>query len=437
MLTKYHKRLLFLSSLGTTLEYFDFILYILLSPLIEKIFFASNEPYIATLKTLAIFSLGYLLRPIGGIFFSSLGDKYGRKSVFMLTIAMMALPSFAISILPTPTEIGSLSPALLLAFRMIQGLALGGEIPASITFVSEHTALQQRSTALSTLFTGINVGLLLGSLLLTLLTSLLTPTEMLRFGWRIPFFIGGIIGLIALFLRRYLHETAAFSALTKQEIARLPVLTTLQQAWRPVLLGMCLVAAGAVSVFVYLYWPHYLSEYMHFEYANLMRITTLCTMMSCLTVLLGGYLADKIGAQTLYLKATAALALLTYPIFLLFNINNIALVFIGYTIFSILFGMLPGAYSTILSTLFPTNIRYSGIALSFNFSYAILGGLSPLICTYLIHTFDSILAPAYYIMLLASISWIACYKIKDRINDNSYSDLQLPSSLEYHAQPND
>lgn len=414
MISSQHKRLLALSSLGSTLEYFDFILYILLSPLIEKIFFAGNDAYVATLKTLAIFSLGYLLRPIGGMFFSSLGDKYGRKSVFLLTIMMMALPSFAISILPTPAEIGSLSPILLLIFRMMQGLALGGEIPASITFVAEHTALSKRSLSLSTLFLGINLGLLSGSLLLALLTSLLSPEDMLAFGWRIPFFVGGIMGLIALFLRRHLHETAAFAALTKQEIAHLPLVTTFQQAWRHVLLGMGLVAAGAVSVFLYLYWPHYLSEYMHYQYAELIRITTISTFISSMVVLIGGYLADKLGARNLYLKATAALVLFTYPLFLLFNLNDTTWVLISYVAFSILFGLLPGAYCTLLSVLFPTPIRYSGIALSFNISYAILGGLSPLVCTYIIHTFDSILAPAYYIIAMASVSWFACYYIGKR-----------------------
>ncbi|MFZ2314802.1 MAG: MFS transporter [Gammaproteobacteria bacterium] len=411
MITNQHRRLLILSSLGGALEYFDFIIYILLAPLIEKIFFAYNDAYIASLKTLAIFSLGYLLRPLGGMIFSSLGDKYGRKTIFLLTITLMAIPSFAISLLPTPAQIGSLSPILLLIFRMMQGLALGGEIPAAITFVAEHTQTTKRSLALSTLFLGINIGLLLGSLLLALLTSTLSSSEMLTVGWRIPFFIGGVFGLIALFLRRHLHETGAFATLKKQDIARIPLLVVLKSAWRNVLLGMALVSAGAVSVFVYLYWPHYLSEYMHYDYSQLIRITTISTLICSIVMLLGGYLADKIGPRQFYLKITAALALLAYPLFLLFSSNNMTLVLVAYALFSILFGMLPGAYCAILSTLFPTPIRYSGIALSFNLAYAILGGLSPLICTYIIHRFDSILAPAYYIILMAVISWIACYKI--------------------------
>lgn len=414
MMTHQHKRLLILSSLGGALEYFDFIIYILLAPLIEKIFFANNEAYIATLKTLAIFSLGYLLRPLGGIIFSSLGDKYGRKRIFLLTITLMAIPSFAISLLPTPEQIGSLSPILLLLFRMMQGLALGGEIPAAITFVAEHTQPSKRSFSLSTLFLGINIGLLLGSLLLALLTSLLSPNEMLNVGWRIPFFMGGILGLIALFLRRHLHETKAFATLTKQDIVRLPVLTVLKNAWRQVLLGMALVSAGAVSVFIYLYWPHYLSDYMHYDYAQLIKMTTISTLICSIVMLIGGYLADRIGPQRFYLALTATLALFTYPLFLLFSSNNMVLVLVSYALFSVLFGMLPGAYCAILSTLFPTPIRYSGIALSFNLAYAILGGLSPLICTYLIHRFDSILAPAYYITLMAVISCVACYKTSDR-----------------------
>src|SRR3990167_6808244 len=189
--TKQQKKVLLLSSLGGVLEYYDFIIYIFLAPFIEKIFFAESTSYVATLKTLAIFSVGYLIRPLGGIVFSHFGDRYGRKVVFLLTVIFMAVPSFAIGLLPTTAQIGMAAPLLLLACRMMQGLALGGEIPAAITFVSEHVAETRRGFALATLFFGINMGLLLGSLITTIMTSALSNADVLAFGWRIPFIIGG------------------------------------------------------------------------------------------------------------------------------------------------------------------------------------------------------------------------------------------------------
>src|SRR3990167_10463906 len=216
--TKQQKKVLLLSSLGGVLEYYDFIIYIFLAPFIEKIFFAESTSYVATLKTLAIFSVGYLIRPLGGILFSHFGDRHGRKVVFLLTVVLMAVPSFAIGLLPTTAYIGIAAPILLLIFRMMQGLALGGEIPAAITFVSEHVDIRQRGTALAILFFGINLGLLLGSLVTTIITTLLPESAMLAFGWRIPFIIGGFFGVATLFLRRYLHETTAFIALRQQDV---------------------------------------------------------------------------------------------------------------------------------------------------------------------------------------------------------------------------
>ncbi|VVC75750.1 Proline/betaine transporter [Aquicella siphonis] len=408
-ITPRQRRMLILSSLGGVLEFYDFIIYIFLAPVIEKLFFAESSNYMATLKTLAIFSIGYLLRPLGGIIFSHFGDRYGRKVVFLMTVIFMAIPSFAIGLLPTPREIGIAAPLLLLLLRMMQGLALGGEIPAAITFVSEHVPGRRRAFALSVLFFGINMGLLLGSLVTTLLTSLLTEAEIFAYGYRIPFLLGGFFGMFSLFLRRHLHETTAFTSLRQMDLQRVPLLTLMRHSYPQVLQGMLLVGTGSVTVFLYLYWPQYLHQYMNYDFAGLMRINTAGTLVLNLTILLGGVLADKWGYRNLYLMGTTLLVLLTFPLFMLFNQHNLTWVIMSYMLFSLLFGFIPGSYSAILSGLFPTSVRYSGIAMSYNLAFAVFGGLSPVICTFAIHTFNSVLAPAYYVMLMAMLSWIACY----------------------------
>lgn len=418
--SKEQKRVLFLSSLGGVLEFYDFIIYIFLAPYIEKIFFADNSAYIATLKTLAIFSIGYLLRPLGGILFSHFGDRYGRKVVFLLTVVCMALPSFAMGLLPTTAQIGAGAPLLLLFFRMLQGLALGGEIPASITFVAEHVAVSRRGFALSILFFGINFGLLIGSFVTTIMTSVLTPDQVLAFGWRIPFLLGGLFGLIAIYLRRYLHETAAFTSLQQHDLERVPVITLFRYSAMNVLRGVFLVSIGSVTVFFYLYWPQYLHQYMNYPFAELMRINTLGTLVLNIAIIGGGILTDKLGCRKLYLIGTALIMICTYPLFVLFNLQNISLVILSYIIFSILFGFIPGTYSSMLSIMFPTPIRYSGIAMSYNLAYAIIGGLSPVICTIAIQVFNSVLAPAIYVIGIAIIAWCTCY-----FSHNKQADLQI------------
>lgn len=425
LITPYQKKVLFLSSLGGVLEFYDFIIYIFLAPFIEQVFFAGNSSFVATLKTLAIFSIGYLLRPIGGLVFSHFGDRYGRKVVFLLTVIMMALPSLFIGLLPTPEQIGALSPICLLLLRMMQGLALGGEIPASITFVSEQIPRERHGIALAILFFGINSGLLLGSLVTTIMTSCFTHAEMLAFGWRIPFICGGIFGVVSLYLRRYLHETSAFAALKKEQLQRIPAMTLLQNFSKSVLLGCMLVATGSVTVFFYLYWPQYLAQNMHFEISQLMKINTFSTVILNIFIIIGGFTVDRIGARRMYLLITSSLAVFAYPLFTLFTLQSIAWVIFTYLSFSVIFGAIPSAYSSLLARLFPTQIRYSGIALSYNLAYAILGGLSPIVCTLAIHYTGSVLAPAFYILIVALISFTACYFCKEKEAIVDVSDLHF------------
>ena len=413
LFTREQKKVMALSSLGGVLEYYDFVIYIFFAHVIEKLFFADSSEYVATLKTLAIFSVGYLIRPLGGILFSHFGDRYGRKIVFLLTVFFMAVPSLAIGLLPTTAQIGTLAPLLLLLFRMMQGLALGGEIPAAITFVAEHVPGPRRGFALSTLFLGINMGLLFGSGVTTAMTSIFPEEELLAYAWRIPFILGGLFGLCSIFLRRYLHETEAFKSLHKQDIQRVPLVFLFQHSAKNVFRGMSIVAVSSVSIFLYLYWPQYLHKYLHYDFTQLMRINTVGTLVLSFTILLGGLLADRFGYRRVYLIATGALVILTYPLFMAFNLQNMGWLIVSYMLFSIVFGLIPASYAVMLTNLFPTAVRYSGVAMSYNLSFALFGGLSPIICTIAIHYFDSVLAPAIYLTLMAALSWIVCYTLRD------------------------
>jgi MHS family proline/betaine transporter-like MFS transporter len=294
----------------------------------------------------------------------------------------------------------------------LQGLSLGGEMPAAITFVAEHANPERRAFSLATLFFGVNFGLMLGSLMTSLVSSYLTDAQMMAYGWRIPFLLGGVFGIIAVYLRRYLKETNAFMAIEKNDIQKIPMMTVLRGHSKEVLLGLCLIAIGSVTVFLYLYWPQYLHQYLHYDFTKLMRINTLGTLVLSVTILLGGLMADRIGYKKAFFVSIMLLLLLTYPLFHLFHLNDISWVMCSYLIFSIFFGLIPSAYSAIVSTLFPTNIRYSGIALSYNGAYAIFGGLSPLVCTIAINQFNSLYAPAFYVMAVACISGLACYTLR-------------------------
>lgn len=399
---------LILSSLGGVLEFYDFIIFIFLAPYLEQLFFANNTPFMATLKTLAIFSVGYLIRPLGGWLFSHFGDRQGRKVVFMSTVVFMALPSFAIGLLPTAHQSGILAPLMLLLLRILQGLALGGEIPAAITFVAEHILEGRRSLALAILFFGINLGLMLGSFITYALTVLFTEKEILSYAWRLPFLLGGFFGLISLYFRRYLQETSAFTDLKKEQLQAIPLISLFKTHSLKVLEGFSLVALGSVSVFLYLYWPQYLHQYMGYDLSQLMRLNTLGTLMLSLTILLGGLLGDHFGYRRVYLSGALGLVVVTLPLFLLFDQGEMQWVYLCYCVFSLIFGIIPSNYAALLADLFPTSMRFTGIATSYNLAYALIGGLSPVLCTVIIHYFNSKLAPAFYLMSIASFSSLAC-----------------------------
>jgi MHS family proline/betaine transporter-like MFS transporter len=322
----------------------------------------------------------------------------------MLTILFMALPSLAIGCLPTSQSFGEMAAVLLLVFRLMQGLALGGEIPAAITFVAEYVDPGRRGWALAVLFFGINLGLMLGSLISSMLSSHLNEPSILAWGWRVPFILGGLFGFISLLLRRHLHETKAFVDLKPEDKARIPFLSLIKSHTPAVIIGFFLVGIGSVTVFMFLYWPTYLSQYMGYDFAMVLRLNTMATLMLSVTILLGGWIGDRIGFLRVYLACAVVLILCTYPLFHIFTWKSTQWLFGAYLLFSFIFGFIPSSYSSLLSMIFPTSVRYSGVALSYNLAYALIGGLSPVLCTILIKKTGDVLAPAYYVMFISFLS---------------------------------
>lgn len=397
------QKTLVLSSLGGVLEFFDFIIYIFLVPYIERIFFPGDNSTLTTLKTLAVFSVGYLIRPLGGILFSHFGDRFGRKAVFLLTVLFMAAPSFAIGLLPPPSSIGVMAPILLVVFRMFQGLALGGEIPAAITFISEHMPSNRQGIAMAVLFIGINMGLMLGSLTAYLLTHFYSEEDILAYAWRIPFLLGGAFGFLSILLRRHLKETKAFLNLQYSKRASIPFVELIKHHRNSVAKSCALVTLPALCVFMYLYWPQYLHKYMHYDYSQLMCLNTASTIFLSISIAAGGILADRLGYRRVYTLSALTIFIMAYPLYRLFASHDFVVLTIAYALFTFFFGLFPSCYGTLIPRQFPTEVRYSGVALSYNLSYAIVGGLSPTLCTLLIHWFGSPLAPAFYLMAMAVI----------------------------------
>lgn len=230
-LTRSDYKTLSLSALGGALEFYDFIIFVFFATVVGKLFFPADMPeWLRLMQTFGIFAAGYLARPLGGIVMAHFGDLLGRKKMFTLSIFMMAVPTLIMGLLPTYAQIGMWAPILLLLMRVIQGAAIGGEVPGAWVFVSEHVPQRHIGYACGTLTSGLTAGILLGSLVATAINSIYTPVEVADYAWRIPFLLGGVFGLFSVYLRRLLHETPVFAELQlrKALAEELPLRTVLR-----------------------------------------------------------------------------------------------------------------------------------------------------------------------------------------------------------------
>lgn len=398
-------RNLILSSICGLLEFYDFIIYALFAGILANAFFPGENKGVSLLYTFATFAVGYLARPIGGIIIGHFGDKYGRKSAFTFSLLIMAVSTFGIALTPTYHQIGFLAPVILLALRILQGFSIGGEIPGSIAFISE-TLPSKKGFTTGIVFCFLIASIVLGSLVYELLQTLLTKTQLQGFGWRIPFILGGGFGIIGYLFRRNLHETSVFRSI-QEKTAKFPVKSLLKHNWTNTLAAIFVTGLGAVEiVLTFLYAPVYLTQVLHIQSKSFTWYKLSAILLSALSCILFGYLSDKFNRKMLL----GALTLISSPIMLL--VFYIYTHHFHYFVFALLisaalngftWGVIPG----FLSELFPTQTRYSGVAISYNLAAAIFAGLTPLCVTFIIYKTGLLIAPAIYLVLVNILALIA------------------------------
>ncbi|HEY6894372.1 MAG TPA: MFS transporter, partial [Rhodanobacteraceae bacterium] len=216
-LTRSDAKTLVLAALGGALEYYDFIIFVFFTSVIGQLFFPPETPdWLRQLQTFGIFAAGYLARPLGGIVMAHFGDRSGRKQMFTLSVFLMAIPTLVIGLLPTYATLGYAAPLALLLMRILQGAAVGGEVPGAWTFVAEHVPERKTGFACGTLTSGLTVGILIGSLIATWVNKSWSAADVQAYAWRIPFLIGGVFGFFAVFLRRLLAETPVFEEMRRR-----------------------------------------------------------------------------------------------------------------------------------------------------------------------------------------------------------------------------
>ncbi|MCL9801630.1 MFS transporter [Pseudomonas sp. rhizo66] len=370
-----------LAALGGALEIYDFIIFVFFALTLSQLFFPPEMPeWLRLLQSFGIFVTGYLARPLGGILMAHFADKLGRKKVFSLSILMMALPCLLIGIMPTYAQIGYFAPLLLLALRILQGAAVGGEVPSAWVFVAEHAPAGHRGYALGFLQAGLTFGYLIGALTATFLAQVFTPAEILDYAWRYPFLLGGVFGVVGVYLRRWLSETPVFMAMEAQREARveLPLRTVLREhrlAMLPAMLLTC-VLTSAVVVFVVI-TPTMMQKTFGMTASHTFALSALGIVFLNIGCVIAGLLVDRFGAwRTVMLYSL----LLPLGIGVLYGclISGGEWIGIAYAIAGLACGVV-GAVPSVMVGLFPARIRVSGISFTYNIAYAAWASITPLL----------------------------------------------------------
>jgi MFS family permease len=405
-------RTLALAALGGALEYYDFIIFVFLAVPIGKVFFPPETPeWLRLLQTWSLFAAGYLARPLGGVIMAHFGDRSGRKRMFLLSVLLMAVPTLLIGLLPTYADIGYAAPFALLLMRLLQGAAVGGEVPGAWTFVAEHVPARRVGFACGTLTAGLTVGIVLGSLIAGLVNKVYNAAELQAWAWRLPFLVGGAFGFLAVFLRRMLAETPVFEELRRRQalIAGLPLKVVLAGHRRAVILTMLLSwALTAGIVVVILMTPTLLTQLYAIPAAQTLAANTPASLMLCVGCVCYGMLADRFRPQHVLACGAAVLLVATYALYVGAGRYPELLVplyaFAGFAVGVV--GVIP----TLLVGAFPAAVRFSGISFAYNVAYAVFGGLTPLVVATLMKAAP--LAPAHYVGAMCVVAAIVALRMR-------------------------
>jgi MFS family permease len=408
-------RVIILSSLGGALEFYDFVIYSMFARYIGANFFPATDPLNQLMLSFSVFAVGYVARPLGGIIFSHFGDKYGRRRVFIIAMLTMSIATVCMGLLPTYATWGIGASLAMVFLRLVQGFCLGGELPGAITYVVE-TAPKKAGFAAGFIFFCVNTGVAIASLLSLVVHNYLEPAQIADWGWRIGFLFGGVLGLISFYLRLSLEETAEFKAL-RHTAAKRPLVELMRSHPAPVLVGIAAMTATAGFNGLLFAMPAFLPRVMGYTDFEAILAQNVGLAVLSVGLLSAAWLGDRIPRRRILGTGAALLVLLSFPFFTAAANHSMNLIVL-FVFAGLVASLVNGPMSGVVADLFPTRIRFSGIAISFNLAFTIFSGLAPLAATILVASTGSPIGPAYYMVgcaLLTVVSALLLHKYDGRI----------------------
>ncbi|MFJ2316813.1 MFS transporter [Glutamicibacter sp. NPDC087661] len=406
---KTRRKVIAASFIGNFVEWFDYAAYGYLAATIAAVFFPSDDPQAGLLMTFGVFAISFLVRPVGGFIWGHLGDKIGRREALSWSILLMTGATFCIALLPGYASIGFGAPLLLLALRLVQGFSAAGEYAGASAFLVEYAPANRRGLYAAVVPASTATGLLFGSLMAAGLTGLMSSGDLESWGWRIPFLLAAPMGLIGRYIRTKLEDSPAFLEASESSAPEgSPVGSLLKNHWRQLVQAAGAVLLNAVGFYVILsYMPTYLSEELGLDATRSYLATTVALLTYVGFIFVTGMLSDRFGRKRVLISASILFILFTVPAFMALESGNFLVIVLVQILLGAMLTLNDGTLPSYLAEMFPTKVRYSGFAVSFNLSNALFGGTAPFVATLLIATSGKVLAPGWYLMGAAVISLVA------------------------------
>jgi MFS transporter, MHS family, proline/betaine transporter len=418
-LNKVQKFVLLAISIGNILEAYDIYLYIFWAPTLSLLFFEQGETS-GLFSSIALFAIGFIFRPLGGLFFGRIGDRIGRKKAFILSLIFLAIPTFLTGFVPTYSQIGIFAPILLVILRILQIFPSGGELPGAFCYLYENAGPGNKKFMSSFAGVGNQIGIALAVIECFLLKTFFSEESLSDWGWRLSFIVGGFIGLGGFFLRYKLHETKLFEEIAiHHKVAKEPLLTIIGRFWQKLLRGFAFGAAQTISFhFITILFPIYFFQFYRINDSQGLLSTLIFLIATTIPLPIFGLLAEKYGVKRLAIGSCLLMLCLLYPIHysIHFLVPAYTLTLLG--LFTLCLTCLTALWPYFLTHLFSTRVRYTCVGLSFNISDGVLGGLSSLFALYFLEPEKNLSTFIWMASISCILSIISCLKIslsEDRI----------------------
>lgn len=389
--------------IGNVLEWYDFAVYGYFAAAIGRAFFPREDEVAQVLAAFGVFAIGFLTRPIGGAFIGHIGDRHGRRTALTVSVVAMAVPTFLVGVLPDYHVLGIAAPILLIMLRMVQGLSVGGEYTTSLVFIIEHSPAERRGIIGAIGTCGCVGGILLGSATGTALASVMSDHALETWGWRIPFLMGMAVGLAGLALRRGISDVPG-----TLNTSRSPLVETLRNH------GRLLAGIAALSVFnavgfylMFVYVVSWLQLSDGIPPAEALGINTISMALLLPLLVAMGWAADRVGRRPVMLCGALLGLVGALPFLWLMHQSDILWILLGQFGFVLAISAFGGVLPTLMVEAVPAKVRCTTIALGYNVTVGITGGLSPLVATWLVHRTGNDYGPALMVMAAAAISFLA------------------------------